>query len=126
MLVVFLQGDSDDDRRDVIDLSDSDDSVDRLVCGLRNHVHCVGCHQPIRRLVFGLPAVRVAPVDPLGVRIPTSHVRLGEIFRVDLDRANRADYMRDWQARAKRQRVETRDLARRNPRRSPRVSSSSV
>lgn len=63
---------------------------------------------------------------PLGDVVASPPVRIGDTSRGDLDRANRAAYMRDWQAKAKRQRVEAREIARRTPRRSPRLATSSV
>lgn len=91
-------------------------------------MHGVRCHLPFRRLVLLLPAVVVPSVDvqptlPPFVRSPVRHrVRT----RDDLDRANRAAYMREWQANAKRQRMEARNAARRSPRQSPRLANSLV
>jgi len=122
---LFSQDESHGGRDDVIELTDSDDSLDRMVWGLRNHVHCACCHKPIRRTVFALPAVRAVPFESLGVLGASSPIRIGVRSRDNIDRANRAAYMRDWQAKAKRQHVEARDVARLTPRRSPRLEASS-
>lgn len=89
-------------------------------------MYCARCHLPFKRLVLGLPAVRADHVKPLGASIASSPTRRGVRSCDDIDRANRAAYMRDWQAKAKRQLVEARDVARRTPRRSPRLATSSV
>lgn len=120
-----LQGDSGDGRREVIELSDSDGVFDNRVQGLDRHVHCARCHLPFRRLVLSLPAIGV-PASIADLTTSSLPSREGDRSRDEIDRAKRASYMREWQAKAKRQRIEARDVARRTPRRSPRLASNLV
>ena len=78
--------------------------------GLGNHVHCVCCHKPIRRIVFGLPAVRALPVKPIDVPDAISPNRTSVRSRDQFDRPTRVPYLRDREANGKRQRVESHDL----------------
>ena len=70
-----------------------------------------------RGLVIGLPAVSLA--------MPPSRVRLTPA-RVIVHQFDRAKYMREWQARAKKRRQEDRAKAILTPRRSPRIAKKTI
>ena len=110
-LVVFLLASNGDALRNIIEDTDSDDSLDRMLEGLGNQVHFVCCPKPIRRIVFGLPAVCAVPVKPIDVPDASSPNGTSVRSRDQFDRPTGVTYFRDREANGKRQRVESHDLA---------------